>query len=73
MLQDLLKKQRRQLWLSREAEWVAAILAYRRTTETGGPMTSVGDRTTIPTPEDIATFRPSALEVLTTARVTSGM
>ena len=73
MLQDLLKKQRRQLWLSREADWVAAILAHRRAPETGGPMTGVGDRTAIPTPEDIATFRPSALEVLTTARTASGM
>ena len=71
MLQDLLKKQRRQLWVSRELAWVAAILTHRQVPETQAPMTNVG--TTISTPEDIATFRPSALEVLTTARTASGM
>jgi hypothetical protein len=73
MLQDLLKKQRRQLWLSREAEWVAAILTYRQAPTTRAPMANVGDLTTISTPEDIATFQPRVLEVLTTARAASGM
>ena len=71
MLQDLLKKQRRQLWLSRELAWVAAILTHRQVPETQAPMTNVG--TTISTPEDTATFRRRVLEVLTTARAASGM
>jgi membrane carboxypeptidase/penicillin-binding protein len=37
------------------------------------PMTNVGDRTTISTPADIATFQQRVLEVLTTARAASGM
>jgi hypothetical protein len=72
MLQDLLKKQRRQLWLSREAEWIAAILTHRQAPATQAPMTNVGDPTTISTPENLS-IRPRVLEVLTTARAASGM
>ena len=71
MLQDLLKKQR-QLWLSREAEWVAAILTHRQAPATRAPMTNVGDPTTISTPQNLS-IRPRVLEVLTTAKAASGM
>jgi len=73
MLQDLLKKQRRQLWLFREAQLLAAILTRRQAPATRAPMTNGDDRTTISTPEDIATAQPRVLEVLTTARAASGM
>jgi hypothetical protein len=73
MLQDLLKKQRRQLWLSREAEWVAAILTHRQSGATRARMNNAGDRATDSTPENISTSRPRVFEVLTTARAASGM
>ena len=72
MFEDLLNKERRQLWLSRKIERAAEALAHRQATTSGAPMANVADRITISTMEDISAFQP-VLEALTIARAASGI
>ena len=72
MLEDLLNKERRQLWLSRKIERAPEALAHRQAQGSGALMTNGADRTHS-TPEDITSFQSSVLEVLTAARAASGM
>ena len=73
MFEDLLNKERRQLWLSRKIERAPEALAHRQAQGSGALMTNGADRIPISTPEDITSFQPSVLGVLTAARAASGM